>query len=647
MPPALTVRYGVWHTRQEGFTLLKRQSWIVLMVLALVVALSGAGLAGEAPMLRERVESGELPPLDERLPVEPYVVETVEQIGEYGGTLYMVAQSLAGFGTDMHVLGIEPPLRLSSDGVTVLPNILRDWETEDFQTWTLHFREGMRWSDGHPFTAEDMMFWWEDEVNNPLITAAIYIREFQNAQLEMIDPYTVVMTLDRPFPMFEYTLVTQWGYLGQWWRPKHHLSQFNPNYVPEEELLALAEEEGYETIQQLWRAKAGWSAKPFDAGLPVINAHKLVEKRLDTWVWERNPYYWKVDTAGNQLPYIDGAIVQHIADAETITAQVVSGQVDIEVWHTSLDNFSLYRANEESGNYRTLMWSSDKGAEVMLMPVHTYQDEELAEVFQDVRFRKALSLAIDRDEINEMLYFGLATPRQFTLHPSSEFYNPEWAEVYVDYDPEAANDLLDDMGLTQRDSAGYRLLPSGRRLAFTAEYWPSEPETKTPMMELMVDYWGELGIDLALTPQDRSLNAQRAGANEIALNLWHGGHVIDIEWQINMQPPLPSSGISWGPGYNAWYEDTGSENAVEPPALVKELYDLADELRVETDPGRRMELGQAMWQMQADNLFYIGTVGMAPYPIIVSNDLRNVPEEALWSALWLHRYHPEQFFLTR
>lgn len=595
-------------------------------------------------MLAEMVEQGLLPPLEERLPVEPAVVEPYEEIGQYGGTMYVVTENLRGFGTDMHVIGIEPPLRLASDGVTVLPNILRGYETEDYQTWTLYFREGMRWSDGAPFTADDMVFWWEDEVNNTELTEAIYIPEFQGATLTKIDDYTVVFTLAKPFPMFEYTLATQWGYLGQWWRPKHYLKQFHPSYTDREVLEEMAATEGFDSIRALYFDRAGWSAKPVKVGTPALTAFVPVEQRLDVWVWQRNPYYWKVDTEGNQLPYIDEVIVREIRDNETIQAQVISGEVDIEVWHTSLENYPLYRANEEDGNYRTLLWSSDKGSEVRLMPNQTYaEDLELREIFRDVRFRQALSLAIDRDEINEMLYFGLAVPRQYTLHPSSEFYQEEWAERFAEYDPNRANQLLDEMGLTERDSAGFRLMPSGKRLAFSAEYWPSEPETKTPMLELVKDYWAAIGIDLALRPQDRSLNAQRASSDSVALHVWHGGNVIDLEWQINLSPPLPNVGQSWGNGYAKWYETNGEEG-VEPTPEVAKLYELAVELQSETDPARRLELGKMMWQMESDNLWNIGTVGMAPHPIVVRKNLRNIPESGVWSALWLHRYNPEQFF---
>jgi peptide/nickel transport system substrate-binding protein len=632
--------------------LLRRKTLVnaVLMVALVGLLLSPTVMAGpsysEAPMLKEQVSQGQLPPVTERLPENPVVVTPIEEVGQYGGTLYTIAENLKGFGTDMHVIGIEPPLRLEPDG-TIGPNIFEDWATEDYQIWTFHFRKGMKWSDGAPFTANDMMFWWEDEVQNPEITELIYMEEYQGAKLEKLDDYTVRMTLAKPYPMFEYTLATQWGYLGQWFRPKHYLKQFHPNYADKDKLMEMAKAEGYDTIRALYRAKAGWSAKPVTVECPTLVPFRPVEQRLDVWVWERNPYYWKVDTEGNQLPYIDQVVVREIRDQETIQAQIVSGETDIEVWHTSLKNFPLYKSNEADGEYRTLLWQADTGAEVMFMPNLTAEDPVLAEIFQDVRFRQALSLAIDRDEINDLLYFGKAVPRQYTLHPSSIFYKEEWAKAYAEYDPARANALLDEMGLIEKDSANFRLRPDGKRLAFAIEYWPAEPETKTPICELIKDYWGAIGIDVALKPQDRSLNAQRASANQIDMNIWQGGNVIDTGWQITVKPPLPGAGdITWGNLWALWME-TGGEEGQEPPAEVKRLFEIGNEFKVTVDPEKRLALGQELWQMQADNLWHIGTVGMPPYPVIVKEYLRNVPETGLWSSLWLHRYHPEQFFLKK
>ena len=605
------------------------------------------GSTNESPMLAEMVAAGDLPPLEERLPENPLVVEPRDRIGEYGGELYLAATGLRGFGTDLHVVGFEPPLDLYPDS-SVGPNVVESWDvSNNGRTWTLNLREGIKWSDGEPFTTEDILFWWEDEVNNTDITESIYIGEFRGMELEAVDDYTVRLTTAEPYPLFEYTLAKQWGYLGKWWRPAHYLRDFHPSYRDPDELLEEAQDEGFDTIRDYYRSRAGWSAKPVHVDTPTLIAYDLVETSPDTWVWERNPYYWKVDTEGNQLPYIDRVIVRRIETAETIQGQVISGEVDIEVWTNSLENFTLYRENEDAGGYRTLLWTSDRGSEVNYMPNQSIGDDTLREIFQDERFRQALSLAIDREEINDQLYFGRAVPRQFTLHPSSRYFEEEWAESFAEHDPDGANELLDEMGLTETDNAGFRLMPDGRRLAFTIQYWPEEPATKTPMSELVKEYWAEIGVDVTLQPQDRSLNSQRAEANEIQMNIWHGGGTTDSSWQNIASPPLPAV-IGWASAWAQWYSSDGDEG-IEPPAEYMSYFELGYELQNTLDDDRREEIAEELWQAQADEIWSIGTVGMAPYPVIVNEDLRNFPEEGVWSGdiLWLHTYDPEQFYLDR
>jgi peptide/nickel transport system substrate-binding protein len=601
----------------------------------------------ESPMLAEQVNAGELPPLEERIPANPLVIEPVEQVGQYGGEIFLAATNPRGFGTDLHVTGFEPPLALNPDS-TVGPNVVESWESSDeARVWTLYLREGIRWSDGEPFDADDIVYWWEDEVNNPDLIESIYISEFRGMELTKVDDYTIRVELADSAPLFRYTLAKQWGYLGKWWRPQHALEDFNPKYRDKDELMSEAEEEGYDTIRDYYMSQAGWSAKPVHVDTPTLIAYDLVETSPDVWIWERNPYYWKVDTEGNQLPYIDRVVVRRIENVETIQGQVVSGQVDIEVWTNSLENYPLYRESEEAGNFRTLLWETARGSEVNYMPNQTTKDDALRQIFQNADFRRALSLAVNREEINEQLYFGRAVPRQYTLHPSSRYFQEEWAESYAEYDPDRANQLLDDMGLTERDGEGFRLMPNGERLAFTIQYWPEEPATKTPMSQLVKEYWAEIGVDITLQPQDRSLNSQRAEANEIQMNIWHGGGTTDSQWLLTTQPPLPAT-IGWATEWSVWYFSDGEEGE-EPPADLIEYFRLGEELQTTTDEERRAEIAEILWQAQADQIWHIGTVGMAPYPIIVSESLRNVPEEAIWSGdtLWLHPYHPEQFYLQQ
>lgn len=621
------------------------------MILVLCLLFVGMGMAyNQAPVLEKLVSDGELPPVDERLPVDPLVLETFEEVGQYGGEVVLVASSLKGFGSDLHFTAFQTPAQLYTD-TTVGPNVFTGWEIgEDGKTLTIDLREGIKWSDGEDFTVDDILFWWNDEVNNTALVSSVYIPEFVDAQMEKIDDYTfnLIFAEELPNLQIEMLLATQWGYLGKWWRPEHFLKQFNPNYVAEDELLEMAKAEGYDTVRDFYYSKAGWSARQINPECPSINAYVLISLSPDIAVWERNPYFWKVDQEGNQLPYIDKVIVRKIDDLETIQGQIISGEVDFACWNTTLENYPLYKTNEEAGGYKTLLWQSDRGAEVMFMPNENIEEDHLRVLFQNPKFRQALSLAINREEINDLLYFGKAVPRQFTVHPSSNYYEEEWAESYAEYDPEKANELLDEIGLENKDDQGFRVDENGNRISFVLEYWPEEPAEKTPISELVKDYWEAVGIQMSLKPQSRDLNAQRSEANQIEMNMWHGGGVTDASWVSTLNPPLPYPGINWAPEWGEWFYTAGQEG-MEPPEDIKALYELGKAFQKEADPEKKLEMGKEIWQMQAENLWFIGTVGMAPYPIIINENLGNVPETGIYSGdlLWMDTYQPETFFLKQ
>jgi len=362
---------------------------------------------------------------------------------------------------------------------------------------------------------------------------------------------------------------------------------------------------------------------------------------------ERNPYYWKVDPEGNQLPYIDRIFVSTVGEREMLSAKIVAGEVDLEGLQTDLKDLPLYKDSAEQANYQVLIWNRVQGVDVCYQPNQTYaEDLVLRDILRDVRFRRALSLAIDRDDINEAIYFGLATPRQTTVIPQSKYFEPEFASAYAEYDLDKANALLDEMGLKWDENHEYRLRPDGKRLSIILEY--AEMETpKTPTSELIKEYWKDIGVDLSVKMITGELDSIRYMGNLVQMGLWHAdrcGFLFDTEpfWWVPMRYQWE---CTWAPLWARWYE-TGGEAGEEPPEEVKKNIERWERMRITPDEEERIRLGKEILRSQAENLWTIGTVGLAPHPVIVRNNLRNVPEKAVlgWDYFWTLPQKPEQYF---
>ncbi len=629
-------------------------SGVICLLLGLTSAL--AVEYNEAPMLKEKVAAGELPPVEERLPEEPLVVEVVEEIGQYGGTLHMLTP-VPNDMDDCDTFNEQCVLRMSPGLTTIEPNIAKGWEfSEDAKTLTLFLRKGMKWSDGAPFTADDVMFWYEDVVLNDELTPVKpgdWSPGGELMKVEKIDDWTVQLRFAAPYAVATLMLAHSWGMPSSFFYPKHYLKQFHPNYVPMEKLKEMAEERGFDHWYELFRERSRHdSGVPLDnPDYPVVNPYYLKEKTPGYWSLERNPYFWAVDTEGNQLPYIDGILLTLVEDREMVASKVATGEVDWAAKETALKDYPLYMGNEEKGNFRVILWKSIFGGDCVYQFNQTYKkDLVLRDILRDLRFRQALSLAINREEINEALYFGKAVPRQWTVIPACSYYEEEFAESYAEYNPEEANRLLDEMGLDKRDEAGYRLKPDGKRLAFTIEYYPIE-SPKTPISEMVKEYWGAVGVQVSLKEISGELSAMRYPANEVAVGAWHGDVTTDILFPIFPWQYVPYA-LHWGttfcPLWAQWY-NTGGEEGEEPPQEVKNLYKWWESLKATTNEEERIELGKKILRSQAENLWCIGEVGCGPIPVIVRSNLRNVPEETYygWDTLFGYYVHPEQFFFKQ
>lgn len=608
----------------------------------------------EAPMLAELVKQGKLPPVEKRLPKEPIVIVPVEEVGQYGGE----ARALGGgdsYGEGEAFVGWEGILRVTPEG-QVIPNIAKSWKiTDSGKTIYIYLREGIKWSDGHPFTVDDIMFWWEDVVLNDDLTPVKpewWRPKGQLMKMEKVNDYTFKMSFASPYPTAIMHLAHSYGTEGRFYLPKHYLIKYHPKYTPMDKIMEQAKKEGFDSWYKLFLKHSdfysGCGGK-VDPGAPTLRPFMVIKKGLDWLSAERNPYYWKIDIAGNQLPYIDKVFVTTAANREVANMKIISGEVDIAQQNTSMADYTLYMENRERGGYRVLLWQSLLGADVCYQLNLTYkEDPVIREIFRDVRFRRALSLAINRDEINQLLYYGMGVPRQTTVVPSSPYYEESFAKAYVEYNPKEANRLLDEMGL-KRGPDGYRLRPDGKRLELVLEF--SEGETpKRATTELVSRYWDAIGLKIAVKEEPGSLVETKILSNQIQIGLWHGDRcaflfpTVPYYWV-----PIRFKGeCSWCPGWAQWY-NSGGKAGEEPPKEVKRLLTLYERMQEVLSEKERIRLGKEILKSNAENLWTIGTVGLVPHPVVVKNNLRNIPEKGYWGwdLMRLNAYHPEQFFFKK
>ena len=599
----------------------------------------------QAPSLDKAVQTGKLPPVTERLPENPRRITPRERIGRYGGTLTIAVAS--GMGSN-DVLSCRAPslFKYSEDTTEVVPQVAEGYEwSEDYKNLTIRIRKGVKWSDGHPFTVEDMLFSYYDVTRNKELHPVLQKRWRPGgvpAEWRKIDDYTVRIEFAIPNPQFT-TWFHGWMNHGPVTLPKHYLKRYHIRYNPKAD--ELAQEEGFDAWWQLFERVTDYTA--WNQNLDKPHLGPWIPKRVSPTyqLYERNPYYWEVDTAGNQLPYIDSLLVLRCEDPKVLTSKVAFGEVGLCGSSIYLEDYPLLKTSEEKSGIRALLFRRLRGAEFGFAFNQTCPDPVKAEMFQDVRFRRAVSLALDRDEINDVVYFGKAVPCQLTCLPICPYYKEAWAQSYAEHDPERANRLLDEMGLKWNKKRTQRLRPDGEPLSILFEFWPGEGP-KTSICELIKEYLADIGINAIIKPQNGGYNRTRQSAGKTDIFSWH----IDTPTKYFRRSKLfPLLGGLLGLPSIEWHTwlSTDGEGGREPPQEIKDWYALAQEWKQEVDLDRRYELAQKLFDIQAEQLYWIGTVGRAPTPAVVNERLRNVPEDGYWGwqlHMW-RAYDPPQFYL--
>lgn len=602
------------------------------------------GKFNESPVLAKQVQDGKLPPLKDRLPEEPLVIKPIE-IGQYGGSMRVGNFRAAISGGDQaYGAGNNQNFyRFNPDLTSAVPNVAKAITvSDDKRTYTINLRRGMKWSDGAPYTAKDVLFWYEDILLNKEISPSVGL-DFRPGgkvmELTTPDDYTVVITFAVPHPRFLMANLThRYGwYLGQQAQPAHYLKPFHIKYNPQANDEAKAEK--FNTWVERFSDRANLEVNP---AKPLISAFVVDEVSPTVVRYRRNPYFWMVDSEGNQLPYIDTMEMERLQNVETYHAKIVTGAFDYAVFDTDILNFSTYEGSASKGNYKLLLWSSGRGGEVFFQVNMNFADEVLRKIHQDVRYRRALSIAINREEINRLLFFGQAVPRQMTVIPESKYYKPEYEQSWAQYDVDQANKLLDEMGLKWDAAKKVRLRSDGKPMQVNFSYYDGEGP-KTAILELVAEFWRVIGIDVAAKSITRQLLAPRVRANEEPMSLWHGDASTDVLLPVDRKWSIGKDGdeCTIAPLWNQWFQ-TGGSQGEEPPEWYKTPLNAWKTLSETLDPAAAAQLLQS----QADNVWSIGTVGMAPWPFIAKNSLRNVPKYGIttWDGLFLYPYHPETFF---
>ena len=595
----------------------------------------------ESPMLADLVKAGKLPPVEKRLPVKPLVVVPVEKVGQYGGTwrrLYIGPADLMNFYT----LTSGSLLKFNREDPSILePNLAESWQiSPDGKTIIIKLRTGVKWSDGRLFTADDVMFWYNDIILNKELTPTPpgwLVVGGKVGKIEKLGTYTVSFTFSKAYPLILNHLANTTCFA-----PKHYLKQFHPGYTSKTKLDATIKGSGFQFWYQLFQSKASRGLNP---DLPVVDPWKIVvPPGVGTrMVAERNPYYWKIDIAGNQLPYIDRVVFDFVENVEILNFKAITGEADIQFRHIQLKNYPLFVEEGKKKGYHLYVWRS--GGTTGFHINQNNKDPILRKIVQDKRFRQALSLAINREEINSLLYQGLAKPKSACPIKGSMLYSEKWARSYIEYDPEKANKLLDEMGLDKRDKDGFRLRPDGKTLMITIENpglgtYPDE-------CELVKEYWRKIGIKAEAKSIERSLYTVRQQAGEQDVSVWGTGYLDQINPLLFPEGWVPlSANCSWAPLWGIWYA-TGGKGGEEPPQEIKTLISWVEEVTTTIDAKRREELITKITDWYADNVPIVTTVGEFPVIGVVRDNYKNVPKESIWDVLLgqLGYVNPEQFFI--
>lgn len=609
----------------------------------------------EADSLKEKVSNGALPALKDRLPVSPLVIKPVESVGKYGGDWNMALVGGGSLSMLFRYQAYEPLLRYKPDWSGVTLNVAEAFDGDaDSKIYTIRLRKGMKWSDGHPFTTEDIRFWYDTVLTDKRVAfvgQGHWKSGGKPAKLEIVDEQTFRVIFYKPNGMFP--LQVAWANNDQTTRcPKHYLEQFHIDYNPKAD--ELAKQRGFESWIASFQAAAGFQ----DDNAFFLNSSK--KPCLHAWMFtiapgenteravaERNPYYWKVDTEGNQLPYMDRIVYQMVSDPQVLLLKAMQGEIDLmDQYIATPNNKSVLYDARQQGNYDFYTLTSTEANVMNFIFNLNHSDETKRKLFRTKDFRAALSTALDRQTLIDAVLVGQGAPAQPSIKQGDPLYNEQLATQFTAYDVDKANAMLDKI-IPDRDGQNFRLDEKGRRVSIIFEIDQARA-VFLDLFQLVIPMFQAVGIDAQMRTMDRSLWETRvrqgrdfdATAHQFGAN---GGvaAMLDPRYYV----PTDSNAM-YAPAWQLWYLDRNNANAEEPPEETKKQLELYDKLKGTSDPAAQREIMKEILQQAAENFYVFGISQQPDGYGIVKNNMRNITRTMPNSFGWPTPAPtmPEQFY---
>ena len=604
----------------------------------------------DPPYLRPLIEAGKLPELTLRLPRNPRVVNVAamdRQPGKYGG----VIRSLIGGQRDIRLMTINGYARLVGfdQKLNFQPDILEKFDVEGDRAFTFHIREGHRWSDGEYLTSEDFRYTFEDVLANEDLSqggfAPALVVNDKPPVFEVIDKLTVRYSWDAPNPDFLPALAAPQPLV--FLLPAHYMKQFHEKYQDAaklEEMVKANKVKGWANLHQ----RMARQYRPENPDLPTLDPWRnTIKPPAEQFVFDRNPFFHRIDENGLQLPYID-QVQLNISSSAIISAKTGAGESDLQFTGIEFADYTFLKEAEKRYPVRVRLWKRIQGSQVALLPNLNTADAVWGPLLQDVRVRRALSLAIDRREINMAVFYGLATESADTVLPESPLFKPEYQHAWIAHDPDQANALLDEAGLKERDDDGIRFLPDGRRAQIIVET-SGESTLETDVLELITDHWYNIGISLFIRTSQRDVFRSRAIGGQIMMAIWSGidNGVPTADLNPGALAPTQEDQLQW-PVWGLHYLTHGEKGS--PPTMPEVIrqVELLKQWRRSATLEERTAIWHEMLSNYTQNVFSIGLVNGALQPMLTTARMKNFPEKALFGfdpTSYLGIYMPDTFWL--